>query len=181
MHYHRKAFSQARKAWQTSLQRNPSAWALRNLAVLSSDEGHLDQAVDLYTQAFDLFPNLLPLAVEYCRSLVEAQRQEEALQFIAGLPVGFRDHGRFRALEAWAAMESGDLRRAELILDGKLEMAGLREGEIILSELWYSLQERRLSKATGLAVDEKIKARVRRECVLPQHIDFRMLQEIKCV
>ena len=75
----------AEDAWQRSLRRRPSGWALRNLAVLRKIKGRYDEAVSYYHKAHQLLPTLRPLLVEYCESLLAANRPEEVLALIESL------------------------------------------------------------------------------------------------
>jgi len=45
---------------------------------------------------------------------------------------------------------------------------------VLLSELWFSIQERLISAREGIPMDDALKARARRECPPPREIDFRM-------
>ena len=60
-----------------------------------------------------------------------------------------------------------------IVLSG-IEVADLREGENVLTDLWFGLQEKRIAAAEGVPIDEELRARVRRECVPPPEIDYRM-------
>lgn len=142
----------AREAWQR-------AGSLRNLGALARLEGRAAEAADLYAAARARDPALGPLAVEWAAAQLDAGRAAEVLA--APLPRS----GRLQVLEARAALAVGDLGRAAAILEGPLEVPDLREGELVLSDLWYELEARR----SGVPADE-----VRRTRRPPPHLDFRM-------
>jgi hypothetical protein len=77
-------------------------------------------------------------------------------------------------LTARAALDTGDLETVERILLGGVELSDLREGEDVLTELWFGMQEKRLAAEEGVEVDEALRERVRREFPPPPEIDFRM-------
>lgn len=174
MAYHAGELETAEGAWQRSLDRAPSAWALRNLAVLRGRQGQSDEAADLILRALRMRPDLKPLVVECLTHLREADRPEQALRVIADLPDRMRNDGRVRALEAWACVELDDLDRAEAILAGDFELITVREGEVLLTDLWYACQARRLAAREGTVVNEDLIERVRTRLTPPAHLDFRM-------
>jgi tetratricopeptide (TPR) repeat protein len=174
MAYYEGETDAARTAWETSLDRAPSAWACRNLAVLTGHAGNLSEAADLYRQAMELAPDLAPLAVETGRAFVRAERYRETLEQLEAMPESIQKLARVRALEAHAALELDNLERAEAILSSDLVVTDLREGEISLSDLWFRLQEKRLAAREQVPIDDALRERVRREFPPPKHLDFRM-------
>ncbi len=174
MHYHDGDVEAARRAWNKSLELAPSAWAYRNLAVLCNHAGQKAEAANLWVQALKMVPDLVPLAIECCLALVEADRPQETLDLLDALPEAVRRNGRVRTLETRAALAVGQLDRAEAILSGEIELTTVREGEVTLSDLWFALHERRLVEAEGVAIDDELRERVRREFPPPPHLDFRM-------
>ena len=82
-------------------------------------------------------------------------------------------HSRVRVVRAVAALELGELDTVERIILSGIEVTDLREGETVLTDLWFGVQERRIAAAEGVPVDDELRARVRRECVPPPEIDYR--------
>ena len=78
-----------------------------------------------------------------------------------------------RYYEAKARLELGDFDAVERILQRGFVLDDLREGESSLTDLWFSLHEQRLAAREGVAVDETLRKRVRRECPAPAHLEFR--------
>ncbi len=166
---------EAADAWRQSLKRRPSAWALRNLAVLATHQNQPAEAVELYLQARRLLPTLAPLAIECLQALVLAGRPAELLALIDQLPPAIRKHGRVHVLEARAALDVGDLARSEsILLADHLEIPDLREGDQLLSDLWYTLQENKATAGSALPVTPELRRQIRRSCPPPAWIDFRM-------
>jgi hypothetical protein len=167
----------ARRAWELSLVQAKTPWAMRNLAVLASEDRQFQDAAQLYVAAWRMQPTLMPLAVECARALIDAGRPEEWLALLGELAESLRFTGRIRLLEAQAALAVGDLERVECILADKPFVVDMREGEVSLSQLWFGYHEQRLSTAENVAIDDALRARVRREYPVPQELDFRMTIE----
>ena len=167
----------ARRAWELSLARAETPWAVRNLAVLASEAAHFRDAAQLYVAAWRMQPTLMPLAVECAQALIDAGRPEEWLALVNELAESLRFSGRIRLLVAQAALVVGDLERVERILAAKPVVVDLREGELSLSQLWLDYHEQRLSAAESVAIDDALRARVKREYPVPPELDFRMAIE----
>ena len=160
----------AREAWETSGACCDTAWSRRNLAVLAREENRIDEAVQQYRQATSLRPDLLPLVWECGQCLLEtlpsATRQTT------------RQTTRIRLLEGRAAMVVHDFARVGRLLQERLVIDDLREGERSLSGLWVEYHEQRLAHEAGVPVDDDIRARVKEEFPVPAHVDFRMQAEV---
>ena len=177
MQYHAGEPEKARRSWEMSIDRTPSAWAYRNLAQLARDRGDLATAAELWHKAWEMAGTSASLAVEALAAQIEAGRPEEALRMLAEMPAEARSHGRVRVLEARALLGLGRLDEAEATILSGVEVPDLREGELTLTDLWYAIQERRIAKAENVMVDEALARRVRRELAPPPEIDFRMSAE----
>ena len=167
-------FAAAERSWHESLALAPSAWALRNLAVLARESDDRQQAAELWLAALALAPGELRLAVEVGEALLAAGRASDWLARLPELPAAVRAHGRVRLLQARAALDADQLERCEAILRGGLIVQDNREGEVALTELWFRLGERKLARDAGVPVDDDLRARVRREWPVPPELDFRM-------
>ena len=165
----------ARSAWETSLERAPNGWALRNLSVIESRAGNDEAAADLVAEALSVGPVVLSLVGEYVALLLKLERFDAADEFLKGLPPEVRQAERLQMAAGWIALHFG--RFEEVAETLKRDFATIREGEITLSELWFRLQEKRLALAEGVEVDDELKARVRRDFPPPYEIDLRMSQE----
>jgi uncharacterized membrane-anchored protein len=69
-------------------------------------------------------------------SALEAGRANDARTVIEHMQPALRADHRIRLLEAQAALESGDPKRAAQILESGLEIPDVREGERLLETLW---------------------------------------------
>lgn len=168
-------FDGARAAWSESLKWAPNAWALRNLAMMEAHDRRFGTAADLMEMAWNLGPQIAPLAIECAQMLLNAGRAAETRRFIAGLPEQLRTHERLRMIAARAGFDCVPLAELEPELNALFatEVASIREGEASLSDIWFELQERKLAAKEGLPIDEALRKRVRKEYPPPKHIDFR--------
>ncbi len=159
-------------AWQESLRRTRTGWALRNLAVAAKRQGNEADFLRLMADAWDAGPRIAPLAIEYGHALSDAGHYRDVVTLVRSLPEALRANERIMMLWAHAALRTGDTDGIEHLFDH--EFATIREGEVTLTDLWFAYHERRVARELGTGVDEDIKRRVRRECPPPRRIDFRM-------
>jgi tetratricopeptide (TPR) repeat protein len=164
----------AEAAWEQSLARRRTPWALRQLAVCARQADQPERAAALWREAHELLPQLLPLAIECLDALIAAGQSSVALELAGRMPPQMAGQGRILAMRAQAALEAGFLEQAETILGQSLGIADLREGSLLLSDLWYDLQARRLAVREGSGVTDAIRQRARATAVLPAHLDYRM-------
>ncbi|MEO8394403.1 MAG: DUF5107 domain-containing protein [Chloroflexota bacterium] len=174
MRFHAGDRDGAKQAWETSLSKERTAWALRDLAVLARQDGQLAQAAEYYREAQKLQPGLLPLLIETGRVLIDAGATGEFLALLASLPEPMRENGRLHLLEVEAGLATGDLDRVGYLLDQGFEIVDYQEGDEILTELWFKYHAERISRNEGVLVDEALMERVRREKPIPALFDFRM-------
>lgn len=165
----------AKTAWETSLQRRPSSWAWRNLAIWHLRQDEAAAAVEAYEQAVATAPVPVAVAVEYARYLLRTDDMPKLASLLARLPEQMRGHERLRLAAAWVALYEGRCEEVQAALQG--QFATIQEGERSLSDLWFALHERLTAQREGVAVDEALKTRVRQECPPPWAIDFRMSAE----
>lgn len=176
MYYFEKDFESAQKAWEKSISLKPSPWAYRNMAILSKRNGKLNDASSLMLIAYQMAPNIPAIAIECCQTLMESRKYDDVLRLIKNMPL--RDHGRIKIMEAQSALQIGDIKRVEEILQSKPVVPDIREGEISLSELWFGMHEKRISKEENIPIDENLKKRVRKEFPPPKWLDFRQTDSV---
>jgi tetratricopeptide (TPR) repeat protein len=164
----------AQRAWQESLELNWSPWAARNLAIIAWNEGRLDTAADYLIDAFHAAPDILPLAIECGRCLVETGRFRVWLNLVQEMTDMWRANGRIRLLEAQAALSEGKLEVVEKFFKDEVVIADLREGEGSLTELWFYYHACQLSIQEKLPLDEVLIERVKAQVSVPINIDFRV-------
>jgi hypothetical protein len=135
----------AEAAWQESIRLTPSAWAYRNLAILALRRKQNDLAHACYEQAWALAEaagNPPPaLAIEFLEKLVETEQWQRGMDTYNALPPVVQSAERVQILRGQFALALGDLDAVEEVL--AREVAVVREGETVLSDLWFGLHARR--------------------------------------
>jgi hypothetical protein len=164
----------ATDAWVRSLAAEPTAWALRNLAVLAKADGDLALAASRYRAAMELRGDLAPLRRELVDVLLAAGDGAEARAVIDAAPAEQRSLGRFRLAEIRAALLTGDLDLAREILEEGVVLPDVREGEPTLHEAWFDYQVALAARAERRPVDADLVAQVRATVPIPEDLDFRM-------
>lgn len=171
--------SGAEAAWLESIELQPSAWAYRNLAVLALRRKDPERSREYYERAWELASRTeVPpagLAVEYLSMLQETGQANRGMEVYSMLPASVRRAERVQILRGQFALALGDLQAVEEVLG--IEYAGVREGETVLSDLWFELQARRSAQKSGRILDEALRREVRKACPPPGRIDFRSFNE----
>ncbi len=175
MHYQAGRKDEALAAWEQSLALRATPWAMRNIGVAHLHGKRPVEGAQCLLKAYRMLPTLTTLAAECYRALLDAELCAEALALLAEMPAAVARNGRIRVLAARAALKLGDLEQAEaILLDKDLVVPDIFEGELMLSDTWYSLQEQKLARREGLPIDEALRQRVEKECPPPKNLDFRM-------
>lgn len=162
----------ARSAWERSIEIEPNPWSTRNLAILFWEQGQLARASALLVKAFHMAPDLLPLAIETGRCLMEAGQASAWLDLLEELPDDLRSNGRIRMLQAQAALAENELAIVARFFDERVIPEDLREGEDTLTDLWYEYQAKRLSMEENLPLTIELRVRAAELHPLPQSLNF---------
>ncbi|WBQ04663.1 DUF5107 domain-containing protein [Kribbella sp. CA-293567] len=122
------------EAWQQSLERRPTVWASRNLAV-SSDDSKLWELAIRQTRG-----DLLALSVEALDWAVEKRDDRLAAEIYEKASATVRSQPRIKLAWVKHLLQTGDAAGAQALLDEGIELAGLREGGNPLAEYWQWAQ-----------------------------------------
>jgi tetratricopeptide (TPR) repeat protein len=170
--------SAASAAWEESLAKTPSIWAYRNLAVMARAAGKTAEALDWYQKAWQLAMATQQIqasfAQEYLSLLSEAGEFQKAWNVSKSLPAQALDFDAVQILRASIALQVGCLDEAELAL--QREYASVREGAVILTDLWIELWRRKMSAETGRPAVEISTQEIEAAHPPPAGIDFRSAQ-----
>jgi hypothetical protein len=170
----------AEAAWQASLSIWPSVWAYRNLAVLRLRQTNTPQAFAYYEQAWDLAVSQgitsAALTIEILKSMVDAGQFLRARAIYQSVPAQVQDVDRIQLLWGQIAMALGDLDSVARVLER--DYAIVREGEIVLTDLWFELQARRMAAQTCEQVTPALRLKAKTLFPPPARIDFRMSSEL---
>ena len=159
----------AKGSYEASLARADNPWALRCLALLDGRAGDLTGAAEKLCRAAQMKP-IRPLVIEALDAMRKAEQYEQMLVLLETIPAAIRSLGRVKTMEITALMRTGRLEEARVLLEGKIVLTDVREGEIQLTNMWFELKAiEKYGKA-----DEAAIAWARENLKPPKHLDFRM-------
>jgi len=159
----------AREAFERSLSCARNPWALRCLAILEHREGKPEKAADLLCEAVERKP-ICPLVVEALQELADTEQYQRMDTLLSGLPAGMRRLGRIKTFEITMLIRTGRYEEAQTMLEEPIELTDVREGNALLTDLWFELMARR---EHGNANEESMEW-ARASLKPPKHLDFRM-------
>jgi hypothetical protein len=158
--------------FERSVAANPTWLGLRQRALVATDPTAAEAD---YLAAWATGAAPPALAAEIVAFLVANDRLAQLETFAAHLPESALADERVHLGRARVAARQGDLDLLETLLDRRF--ATIREGEMLLDQLWKRLQHGRLAEALGRApTAEEVADRLRQNPV-PAHLNFRMKSE----
>ncbi|MBR6790349.1 MAG: DUF5107 domain-containing protein [Oscillospiraceae bacterium] len=155
----------AERTLRESIAAEPSPWAWRALARMALIAGNEEECLAAYGEALKLLPGEYNLVLEYAQTLLNTGRFAALDGYLAALPEDYREQPRFLYLQASAAVQAARYDEAEAILLRPLFIPDMREGELSLCDLWFTLY----MKKHGISRSEAEK-----RFPLPHELDFRM-------
>lgn len=165
--------AKAYSCFEKSLELSDNAWARRNIATLESLKENIDLAVVQLLKATELLPTI-QLSIECGRALIKAKKFTEFEIFYNKLPKEIQLNGRLLAMLSQVYIELEKFDEALQLLSGDLSVNDMREGEVLLSDLWVDLHTRKIAKVENLPIDENLRKRALAESPIPPALDFRM-------
>jgi len=159
----------ARRSYEVSLARAENPWALRCIALMEGKAGELAAAAEKLQRAAQMKP-IRPLVIEALDAMRKAEQYEEMLALLETIPASVRSLGRVKTMEITALMRTGRVEEARVLLEGKIVLTDVREGEIQLTNMWFELMA---IKKFGKADEEGI-AWAKENLKPPKHLDFRV-------
>ena len=173
IHFANGENEKAESAFNSSLERRPNAWALRNLAALRGLGGDAEGAARELLEAVGLLPQK-HIVIECGKALIAAGMHAEFAAFERELPTDLRNHGRVRVQKIEALIRLGELDAAREIFDADLTVNDVREGEVLLSDLWTLLHRKMIAREQRVDESAVTDAEALGKYPLPENIDFRM-------
>jgi hypothetical protein len=165
----------AEQAWLASANLQRSAWAYRNLGVLYRGRNQLSAALLNYRSAWECATDLgiedqTSLAQEYLHFLYEIPLYDTAFDLYQSLQPQIQMDDRIQITRGQIALARNDLDTVDTVL--QKEYAVIRENETTLSDMWYEVTARRIAESTGQALDDALRAEVKRSQNPPYSIRF---------
>jgi len=160
----------AGKEFRRSLECARNPWALRCLALLEDKGGDSARAADLLCEAAERKP-IRPLAVEALELLAKTRQYQRMYGFLDKLPAEVRGEGRIKTFEILALLRTKRYQEAQALLMSDIVLTDVREGDVLLTDLWFELMAR---KERGGAEEADMNW-ARENLKPPKHLDFRMV------
>lgn len=145
----------------------PIAW--RTLCGMLLADGETEEALACMERAMAADALPAPYYVESIRLFCRVQNWQAAWDCYASAPAEIQGDERVRLSVAPAALELGRYAFLEALF--LTECAGVREGEVSLTELFFGMRAAQLARAGGLPPEEAM--RLARQETPPALIDFR--------
>jgi len=169
---------EAVEQWEKSVELHPSPFALRNLAYEARQTGDTGYAISLMKEAVALedFSIDKAFSEELMDLLLADGEYEQAWEFYLGLPEELRvqDWLSVQAGVANVELEYPDWRFIEELF--VREIACIREGDNTLTDLFARYHVRKiLSDLNCNMTIQEAEQYVKKNCIPPRHIDFRMV------
>lgn len=164
---------EAEEAFDKSIQLEENPWALRCKAVIRGFDGDNEEAAALLVKAVNMVPER-NLAKEALQALHKSEKPQEVIKLYDKLPKEIQELGRLKVLLIEALLDVGDTTQAKQMLSEKIELTDVREGEVKLTDLWFTMMAMIRAKESGAKLDDALLEQVKKECTPPTHLDFRM-------
>jgi len=168
----------AKIAWEESINMLPTAWNLRNLAMLYKNElGNPENAKEYVLKAFALKKDCYSLLKEVAAILTDYGCDELWLDIYSTLSSELQEEGRLRLYCAIAYMNLDRLFEAAEIINESFVLNDIKEGELSVSHLWFQLYGRIFAKENNIPYspdDNLLKEKANKKYPLPKKLDFRM-------
>ncbi len=158
----------AEEALSASCALDANAWNTYAMAELYRVQGYKERSALTMLAAAHMAPDDDSLCKMTAKTLAAAGLWDILADYVDGLSDSQKQLPRVRLYLAVSAEGRGDLDLAEAILeaDGGLEIPDIKEGEISITELWFSIAEKKAAR-DGLPFDRKT-------AKPPKKFDFRM-------
>ncbi|WP_227013998.1 DUF5107 domain-containing protein [Paenibacillus psychroresistens] len=175
MLYEQELEAEAVDAWETSIKLQPSTWVYRNLAEVMKQRGQREEALACLEQAYNLtngFPDRA-FAEEYLNLIMLGKDYSKAWEVYESLSVQDARCDRIQIIVGKAALELGKYEFVNSLFNK--EFAVIREGEVLIIELWFSYQARKLAESRNTSVTQQLIEEAKVMFPPPVNIDFRMV------
>lgn len=167
----------AQQAWNAALAMQDAPQPHRNLAVLALRRGDMPGALAHLKTATSLIADadtLRPYTEETIAALSQAGQFAEAYAYYRTLPETLQAEERMRLTVLRSAFEIGEDDFVQAQFAARFSV--VREGEAMLSNLWFADRARKQARAEGTTVTPELMECIRQTAELPAHLDFRMEQ-----
>lgn len=164
-----KDLERAQQAFDKSLKLCRNSWALYGMAQLCAYQNQYKKAAVYVTAAWDASTKNLSFAKECYGTLLKSGEYGTIINMYSEFTEEIKNNGRILLGYAMANLRLGNFEMAEEILyrNGGLVVPDIREGELIMTELWSGVEQYR-AKKSGRVFDSAT-------ATPPKMFDFRMI------
>lgn len=155
--------------FERSVALKPSWLGLRQRALLAKDPAAAEAD---YLAAWASGEAPPALAAEIVAFLIRHERLDQLDAFVSALPEAALSDEQVHMARARLAAQQGDYDLLERLLQRRF--ATVREGDVLLSDLWIALMAGRLGQSLGRSPSAEELARHLVRNPVPAHLDFRM-------
>jgi len=161
-------FDKAEKALDASCKLNTNAWNTYATAELYRVLGKNELSSMTILAAARMAPDNDDLCKKAAGVMAQAQLWDVLRDYVSSLSDDQRKLPRIRLYSIMAAVNTGNIDEADELLnaDGGLEIPDIMEGEISITDVWYSIEEKKAAR-DGRPFDRKT-------AKPPKKFDFRM-------
>ncbi len=126
-----------------SLNLKISPWGLYTMAHVELEKDNKNEGALLCMRASKMLPRDLSIAKEAMTLLVCLRMYDQALALLKTFPEEIQENGRIRVYALMANVRLGNIEESEKILygNGGLVIPDVREGETLVTEMWWELEE----------------------------------------
>jgi len=168
----RKEFEKAGNLFKQSLKQKENYFALRNQALIEDCKKNPEKAADYYQKAWECSDEEECLGIEIIEFLNKRKLKERLSKFLKVIPTSLQKNERIRLVQTNLAFQDEEFEKVLELL--KHPFTTIREGETILTDIWFNTQIRIEEKKLNRKLSEKEEASVRKNKQAPSNIDFRM-------
>lgn len=167
---------EARRLFEISIEREPSLWAYRNLAMIYLNEiGDKSKGLIYMAKAYEMpiAKELYSFLKEYGYILINNNCDKLWIKIYELLPEHFRKNSRLAIYYAFALLHIGKPEDTAKIITKDFVLNDVKEGELSVSKLWQDTYMQ-ICKKKGNLSDEAAKKLAAEKYPLPYALDFRM-------
>jgi hypothetical protein len=141
-------FVEALEQFQKSMELRESPWALYGIGQIKRVFSDKRGAAVLCLRAARMMPDDVSFAKEAMALLVDAGMDTEALEFASEMKDNVSGDGRVKLYIIMANIHKDNIDTAEKLLleNGGLVVADIREGENIITDMWFMIEEKKAAR-----------------------------------
>lgn len=155
-----------------SAEKKPNPWCFRNIAMIYRNEYQdIEKSFAYMEKAFSLNKTCRGIVVDTATTYLQAGKYTEWLD--AYNQIGdMQNDGRLKLYLVKALMALDRYEEAAKILNYSLNMPDIKEGDTAISDVWFDLYGKIISKETGITEPEKLRQLTEEKYPL-KNLDFR--------